>query len=149
MSDHNTPQTLEADLNGENHVEADAAVENGGRQQTSTQAATNSNGINRSDAIRQYLQTHPGAKPATIQKDLADEGVEVSKALIANIKHRLKQQGTTAGKNSEPPKTRTRRASNPAGSVSVPDVLLAKQLVDQVGSIEKAKKALRLLQNLT
>lgn len=141
MPNQYATHTLEVDSSGERNSEADAPITDEG-----TQHSTASDNINRSDAIRDYLQEHPGAKPATIQRDLSDQGIEVSKALIANIKHRLKQKEARLASNKS-------HLLSPAmaddAAVSVPALILAKELVDQVGSIEKAKQAIYLLKTLT
>lgn len=55
----------------------------------------------RSEAIREYLKSHPEAGPKTIIADLKASGVTVSAALVSRIKYgKVGQSGKRAGRRS-------------------------------------------------
>lgn len=102
-------------------------------------------GVNRSQAIRDYLETDPGATPKTIVSALAAQGIEVSEGLASNVKYTTQAKQRGGWKR---PGKRGRRRGAAAGSVSASDLFEAKRLVDVVGGIEEARKALDTLEQL-
>ncbi|MGD9646445.1 MAG: helix-turn-helix domain-containing protein [Pirellulales bacterium] len=101
--------------------------------------------FNKSAAIREYLESHPETSPKEIADALkAKHKVNVSAQLVSNIKHNMNAKPGKRG-----PKAGKRRGRKP-GSVgaekfSMQDLLAAKHLVAQLGSVEAATSALKAL----
>jgi hypothetical protein len=94
---------------------------------------------NKSQAIRDYLQTHPDATPAVIQQELLRQGVDVGYSLISQVKY--KGAGSKTGTRSGP----GRRGGI---NISMDDLVNAKQIADRLGGVERAKQALTMLERL-
>ena len=103
-------------------------------------------GVNKSQAIREYLQTQPGATPKEIVAALAQQGVKVSEGLAGNVKYTSANRGPGRRRRGRPPG----RGGRPAGggALSAQDLLDAKKLADQLGGIDQARRALEALQQL-
>jgi hypothetical protein len=114
-------------------------------------------GINKSDAIREYLEQDPGAGPKTIVTALKKRGIEVSHSLAGAVKYKG-GAGKGAAKAGAPTKAaarqvsaaprRTALAGSAAVQLSAADLLEAKRLVDHLGGIGQAHKALETLEQL-
>ena len=48
--------------------------------------------VNKSEEIRKYLADHPDDGPKAIQKALAEQGIEVTEALVSNVKYHAKNR---------------------------------------------------------
>lgn len=107
-------------------------------------ARKKSGGPSKSQAIRTYMQDNSGASTSEIVAALAGQGIEVTPGLVSNIKYTSskKKPGGRKGKVGRPP-----RSADDAVSVSA--LIEAKKLVNQVGSLELARKALDTLQRLS
>ena len=95
-------------------------------------------GVNKSQAIRDYLAKHPKAMPKEIIAAL--QKIQVSPALVNAVKYGAK------------PKARKKKAVSkkpaPGTSITVTDLMQAKALADQMGGMVKAKVALDTLEKL-
>lgn len=105
--------------------------------------------MNKSDHVRRYLSQHSSAKPKEIYEALTGEGVDVSMALINRIKY-----GPGSGRKGKRGGRRRRAAAaatatNGSNQLSLANLLAAKKLVDQLGSIESAKQAVDALAKLS
>lgn len=96
-------------------------------------------GTNRSQAIRDYVKDNGDAKPKAISEGLAKAGVKVSPGYVSTV---LSNARRKSGKSARSGKKRTGR---PAGNDVYANLVLAKRLVDQFGSVEKARSALETL----
>lgn len=93
--------------------------------------------VNKADAIRQALATHPDKKPMELADILKKQGVPVTPAYISMTKSKL-------GKS---PKA---KAAPVNGQVSAfEDLKKAKQLATELGGISNARAALDALAELT
>lgn len=122
-----------------------------------------SGSASKSQAVRDYLAKHPEATASTIRPALAKRGIDVSVALVGQIKQRMKNAGEP-GASSAPPKkkaakrknARKKTAANKTVAASRPtsntltadDLMEAKKLVDELGGIDQARKALLYLEEL-
>ena len=95
--------------------------------------------INKSQAIRDYLQTNPGAPPSVIQEDLLRDGVKVGYSLISQVKYK--------GGGGRKAKRRGAGRQGPV-KISMDDLVSAKQIADRLGGVNRAKEALTLLERL-
>lgn len=103
-------------------------------------------GVNRSQAIRDYLEIEPEATPKKIVSALAEQGVEVSEGLASNVKYT--SQAKQRGGWKKVGRGRRGRRGAAAGAISASDLFEAKRLVDEVGGIDEARKALDALEQL-
>ena len=129
-------------------------------------AKKKSKGVSKSQAVRDYLSEHPGATASVVIPDLASRGIKVSVALVGQIKQRMKKSGESGGqksasapaKKSTAKKAAKKRASKKATAtkatrstskaVTADDLMEAKKLVDELGGIDQARKALKYLEEL-
>jgi hypothetical protein len=95
--------------------------------------------INKSQAIRDYLKTNPGATPTVIQQDLLREGVKVGYSLISQVKYK--------GGGGRKANRRGGGRKAPV-NISMDDLVSAKQIADRLGGVDRAKQALTLLEKL-
>ena len=105
-------------------------------------------GVNKSQAIRDYLSTNPKATGNEITAALAKKGIKVSPGLASNVKYtsgpkRLKKK---TGKKRVVKRRRPGRRS--AAELSAKDLLAAKQLADQLGGIREVRRTLDTLERL-
>ena len=54
--------------------------------------------VNKSQAIRDYLKTHRNAGPKEVQAALAKKGIQVTEALVSNVKSNAKKKKTPVKK---------------------------------------------------
>jgi hypothetical protein len=102
--------------------------------------------VNKSQAIRDYLQQDPGATPKQIVTALAERGVKVSEGLAGNVKYTSGPGGARRGRGRGRGRPRTRRVA--VNTLSAQDLVEAKKLADQLGGIEQARRALEALEQL-
>ena len=101
-------------------------------------------GVNKSQAIRDYLAKQPDAKLKTIIAAMKGRGITVSDSLANAVKYEKGRSGKK--KVTKAPVSRGAKAAS--GALSVDDLLEAKSLVDCLGGIDRAQKALETLQKL-
>jgi hypothetical protein len=101
----------------------------------------------KSQAIRDaYARLGPRTRPRDVIADLKSQGIAVSSAQVSmvrksmGIRKRRRRAGTV---ERTAPTTRTAE-----GSVSVSDLIAAKQLADQMGGVKVVRKALETLERL-
>ena len=97
--------------------------------------------VNKSQLIRDALAASENASPKEIAETLAQQGVKVSPAFVSMIKFKAKPAA-------KKPRGKKNRNNQAKGLVNADDLLEAKKLVSQVGSVTKAKEALDLLAKL-
>jgi hypothetical protein len=99
-------------------------------------------GVNISAAIREYLKTNRKATPAEIKEAMKAKGIEASDSLISAVKYRK-------GKKKRGKPGRKPGAAKAAGSsISVDTLIAANKLVESLGGIEKASRAIDVLKRL-
>ena len=104
-------------------------------------------GVNKSQAIRDFMAANPDAAPKDVEAALAKEGIKVTAALVSTVKSNAKAKG-------KPKKAAAKKkvaATKPAASdeISLSALLGAKKLAQQLGGVEAAKKAINALAQLT
>jgi hypothetical protein len=115
--------------------------------------AASEGGINVSAAIREYRNTHRKAKPKAIAQALAEEkGINVSPAYVSTIlstDRRKKKKGKRGAAGDEVAVGRRgRRPASDKFDDVINDLQAARQLVEKLGSIDKARAALAALAKL-
>lgn len=106
--------------------------------------------VNKSEAIRKYLAGNPDATPSEIIPALREKGIKVTPGLVSNVK-------STSGpnrrrrKNSRKKKiVKMRRPGRRAATeLSAVDLVAVKELADQLGGINEARRALDMLETLS
>ncbi len=63
-------------------------------------AKKKSQGPSKSQAVRDYLAEHPSATASIVIPELAQRGIDVSPALVSQVKKRMKEAGKLNGQNS-------------------------------------------------
>lgn len=113
--------------------------------------------VNKSERIREYLdQENPAATPSEIVEAMRGKGVKVNKSLAANVKYSSAKRGSRGGRKKIAARRGTRAASavrrtgrrGTAAALSAGDLFEAKKLVDQLGGIDEARRAIDALEQL-
>jgi len=110
--------------------------------------------MSKADAIRDAIsRLGSKARPRDVISDLADKGVTVTSPQVSSlmkklgIKRRRRRGGRVAGRVAAT-QSSTRRGARANGGLTAGDLLDAKRLADQLGGVEKLKKALDVLEQL-
>ena len=104
-----------------------------------------------SDAIRDFIAANPSATRPEIRDTLQSQGVPVSNSLVNAVFMKVKSGGGKSARRSPGrPKAVARVAASTSsgGNMSAAELINAKQLVDQLGGIDKVRAALSLLEQL-
>ena len=101
------------------------------RKQARLAQAAKTAGMNKSQAVRDYLAKHPTANAKAIQEALKAKGIKISVGLASAVKY-AKKKG--------PGRPRRRRAGRPFastrnGSLRMEDLLQAKKFANRVGGV--------------
>ena len=107
-------------------------------------------GPNKSQAIRDYLKTHPKAGPTEVCKELKKKGLTLTPALVSNVKAAMlgKKRGKKKRRGAKPgPKPGARTVAS--DKVSLSDLVAASDFAEKVGGVDKAKALLAALGKLS
>lgn len=116
--------------------------------------AKKSAGVTKSQAIRDYYDSNPKAKPKEVAEELGKQGVDVSPQFVSTIRSVSKKKtvrkrgrpaGSTTARKPGRPKSTTKKMND---EVSIDSLLKAKKIVNQFGSVGEAKAALDALAKL-
>ncbi|MCM2374026.1 hypothetical protein [Aporhodopirellula aestuarii] len=117
-------------------------------------AKKKSDGVNKSQAIRDYYAANPKAKPMEVAEAMKAQGINVTAQFVSTVKSNSKKSKTTRGRASakksvaKKPAKRATRASKATSEVSLDSLLNAKKLVEEMGGVEGARNALSVLEQL-
>lgn len=103
-------------------------------------------GANKSQAIRDALNSKRGIKPQEVVEILATQGIETTAAYVSTIKSNTKKKKNAGRKTAgpgRPPKTRST-----GDSFSVETLLAAKKMAEKLGGVDQAKAALDAISRL-
>jgi len=105
--------------------------------------------VNKSQVIREYYSSHPDEGPTAIVKGLAEQGHNVSVALVSQA---LRNAAKEPKKRGRPPKgskpVAATQANKSAEFSSVDHLLLAAEYCNKVGSVDAAIEALQALKKI-
>ncbi len=119
---------------------------------------TASGGVNKSQAIRDYLSEKPGATASEICPALKEKGIEVTPGLVSQVKSTIGDKKPKTRKTTKKKKTSAKKTSSPktsrstgskAAAISGSELMDAKKLADELGGISRARQALDLLEQLS
>ena len=116
----------------------------------------------KSQAVRDYLTQDPTATASVVVAELAQRRIKVSRALVDQVKQRMKKSGDLGGsgemvatkttKKRGGGRTGAKKSVTGAGSrsnaLTAEDLVAAKKLADELGGIDQARKALKYLDDL-
>jgi hypothetical protein len=102
--------------------------------------------VNKSQAIREMIEKmgRQDAAPKAVAEALAGQGLKVTTGLVSNIKFAMKK-GKKGRKRGRSP---GRKPSANREAISLENLLAAKKLVEQLGSLDAATAAIGALAKL-
>jgi len=101
--------------------------------------------VNKSKAIRDFKAANADAGPKEIAAALGKQKIKVSAAFVSSVLSTSKKKQETSRRVGRPRKAKKRA---PSASFTVTELMQAKKLAEEVGSLEKAKAALDALAKL-
>ena len=102
-------------------------------------ARKSKSGVNKSQAIRDYINANPKSKPKEIVEALASQGVAVSPAFVSTLKSNDKRKGRKG------PARRGRPAGGSNSGLGLESLVQAKKFADAMGGVSNAREALSAL----
>ena len=102
----------------------------------SVRASKSEDGVNKTQEIKDYMREHHGAGPKEVASELNKKGIEVSAQYVSTIKSLHKRRATSL-------------PALESEDISLASILAAKRLVEEVGSVAKARAALEALSMLS
>ena len=106
--------------------------------------AKKKSGVNKSQAIRDYLKAKPEAGPTEVVAEMKKKNIKITPALVSNVKKAM-NGGKSTGKGAKRGPKPGRRA---ADQLSINDLLTAKEFADSVGGVDQAVAVLKALDKL-
>ena len=154
-----SPDESEAPVAKKNHTTKKRRIKKRASKQTAKRGRKrggrpkgSAGGVNKSQAIRDYLAAHPRAKPQAVATALVEQGVDVTPAFVSAVKHAAKKgrTGKRGRKTASTPSPiqatpRGRAAASKDGALTVDRLLEAKRFAESVGGVAAARKALEAL----
>jgi len=119
--------------------------------------AKKSSGTSKSQAIRDYYEANPKAKPKQVASDLVAQGFDVTPQFVSTVRSNAKRKTKKKASRRGRPATKktARRVGRPSGrtagtqsEVSIDSLIKVKSIVDEMGSVNQARKALETLSKL-
>jgi hypothetical protein len=99
--------------------------------------AKRTSGVNKSQAVRDYIKEHPGAANKEVAEALSKKGIVITANYVANIKSK-----TTAKKGKRKRRRQAAQVASVKTGIGIPDIKAAFALLKHCGSIAQAKEAL-------
>ncbi|MEO1615239.1 MAG: hypothetical protein AAFV88_05280 [Planctomycetota bacterium] len=114
-----------------------------------------SDGVSKSQAIRDYMKANPKAKPKDVAEALTAKGYDVKPNYVSMIKFQskkkpaggTKRRGRPAGSTTTRKPAAAKKTAASSDTVSVDSLVKAKELIEAVG-IDEARAALAALERL-
>ncbi len=105
--------------------------------------------LSKTQAVKNYLATNPGAGPTEISAALKAQGIDVSTNYVSNIKLKM---GIRKKRRKQKAATSEAVAASPAvaeDQISLAALLEAKKLIEKLGGVDAAKRAILALAQLS
>ena len=103
---------------------------------TKKEAKTKTNGVNKSEAIRDYFKSHKTAKTSEVVDALAKKGITVTANLVTTVKAKHKKR------------RRVVKNAVATGGIGIPEIKAALAFIKLTGSVAAAKQALAVAQEI-
>jgi hypothetical protein len=100
--------------------------------------------VNKSKAILKYFKSHPGVKPRQIVAALNRRGLDINAQYVSTILFNHRKRTDIGDDFQDESGAPQKTVGLNATGVSAREIMLAKQLVKQSGSIGAARKALEM-----
>ncbi len=97
-------------------------------------------GVNKSKAIREYLNQHPSEGPNAVAAALKQSGVDVTPAFVSTVKSMDRKRS-----NGEPAQAVTPRREKELDEIGAAELLQAKKMAAELGGVDRARAALDVL----
>jgi len=107
--------------------------------------------VNKSQAIRDYYAAHRRAKPRQVVEGLKAQGIDVNAQMVSTVRYMMRKGRGKKRQARGVTRTvaRTSRSWRRGQDVVLIESLLdAKKMADQLGGIERARAALKMLEKL-
>lgn len=104
--------------------------------------------VNKSQAILKFYKSNPNAKPRHIVEALTRRGVDVNAQYVSTILFNYRRGTEGRSEMEGAAEGETKKVALAANGVSAREIMLAKMLVKQSGSVGAAKKALELYSDI-
>lgn len=101
-------------------------------------------GVNKSQAIRDYLSANPGAKPKDVAAALTAKGIDVAPAFVSVVKSKSRGGKRRRGKKTA---AGPRKAASSA-ALTVDQLVAAKKFIDSAGGVARAKAAIEAVERV-
>ncbi len=111
--------------------------------------------VNKSQEIRDYYAEHPRAKPREVVAGLAEKDIKVNTQIVSTVRYNMKKKrrgsgrGRRAAAETATPARRAAGNGRSRGAELFTALVDAKKLSDRLGGIQRAKQALKVLEQLT
>ena len=121
-------------------------------------ARATESGVNKTQAIRDYLTANPDAMPKAVAAELRERGIDVDPQRVSIVKSNMRKEAAEGGQPAAAPRKKRapakpagtkHAASRPNGELSFQTLRKAKELSEQLGGVDKAREALSALAQLT
>lgn len=97
-----------------------------------------SSGVNKSTAIRNYLDANPEVKPKAVVAALKEQGVTVTAAFVSTLKSNDSRKGRQ--------KTLGRKGARLDAGIA--SLVAGKKFIDKVGGVQQAREAINALDKI-
>ncbi len=94
------------------------------------------NGLNKTQAVKEYFRANPKAKNQEVVDAMAKQGITISANYVGNIKATHNKRG------------RARKSIVAKGGVGIPEVKAALRFIKAAGSVAAAKQAFAVAQEI-
>jgi len=102
-------------------------------------------GVNKSQAIRDYMAAHPRAKPKAVAAALVEQGVQVTPMFVSAVKTNAKKQGRQKVRGAAR-RPGLQSVGGATTSLSIDHLVAAKRFVDSVGGVARARAAMEAVE---
>lgn len=115
------------------------------KKKTATKRRPRKRKVNKSEEVRNFLDSNPSAQPKEVSEALGKKGIKVTPQAVSTIKfNAAKKAGKKVGRRGRPKGT---KGAN--GTVQVDSLLRAKRFAEEMGGVSEAKQALDVLAKLS
>lgn len=110
--------------------------------------------VNKTRAVREYLDAHPGAMSSEIAKALNARNIKISPAHVSNIKSKImreggaKANGGPAPAAAQAPAAAAEKAAKPGDTITLEQIKKVAQTVKAIGGFDRLKELLEVVREV-